>query len=316
MRRGFTLIELLVVIAILAVLIGLLLPAVQQAREAARKVQCRNQLKQIGLALHNYHEQAGVFPPGWVYDGRRSTSNYPTNCWGWSALVLPHLGESAVYNRINPGAGFAGGLDSSGANSPGAALGIEATVLEVFRCASDTGESLVSGGMAGTAALTYGARSNYPAVNGGLFLDLPPIGDQSGIFGENSRRQFRDMTDGASNCVLVGERCWIEFDSTGVGPSALWAGTRSGVPGQHSANGVALTVGNCAIPINVRPMGQIIPLGSGMADASWHGFSSQHAGGATFLLGDGSVRFINQQIDHRTYSFLGSVSDGRTIGEF
>src|SRR4051812_11484758 len=94
-RHGFTLIELLVVTAILAILIALLLPAVEQVREAARRVQCRNQLHQIGLALHNYHEQAGAVPPGWVYDRSRPASSAPTNCWGWSTLILPQLDQAA-----------------------------------------------------------------------------------------------------------------------------------------------------------------------------------------------------------------------------
>src|SRR5689334_12784473 len=100
-RRAFTLIELLVVIAIVSILLALLLPAVQQAREAARRTQCRGNLRQIGLALHNYHDQANAFPPGWVYDAGRLPASAPTNCWGWSAMILPQIDQAALYQHLN-----------------------------------------------------------------------------------------------------------------------------------------------------------------------------------------------------------------------
>ncbi len=316
-RRGFTLIELLVVIAIIAILIALLLPAVQQAREAARRAQCRNQLKQIGLALHNYHDTASVFPPGWVYDPNRAAANAPTNCWGWSAMILPHIDQAPLYNQLNLSVGFRGGLDAAGNNSNAGLNGPEATILPAFRCPSDVGVAQVmsSTGDPG-AGMTYGARSNYPAVNGGLLLDLPPITAQGGTFGENSKRGLRDLTDGSSHTVLVGERAWFSVDGTNVGPATLWAGTRSGTPGTEAANGVAFAVGNCVIPLNTRPQGDAIPLGSGIADGSWHAFSSRHAQGAHFLMADGAVRFVAQHIDYLTYGRLGTIADGNLIGEF
>src|SRR3954454_25192238 len=115
-RRGFTLIELLVVIAIIAILIALLLPAVQQAREAARRTQCKNNLKQIGLALHNYHDTCNSFPPGWIntWASNPPRSNFPGNSWGWNAMILPMMDQGNVYNQINWSVGFAGGLDAAG----------------------------------------------------------------------------------------------------------------------------------------------------------------------------------------------------------
>lgn len=316
-RRGFTLIELLVVIAIVAVLIALLVPAVQQAREAARRTQCRSNLKQLGLALHNYHDTSNTFPPGWVYDAARPAVSAPTNCWGWGAFILPSLDQSSLYNQLNLGTGFSGGLDGTGANSDSGVSGLESTALSVFRCPSDAGSERVLGSDTKSASgMVFGGRSNYPGVNGGLLLDLPPILHQGGTFGENSRRGLREMTDGSSNCVVVGERCWVEYRGSGAGPSALWAGTRSAFPGIETANGVALAVGQCVTPLNTPPAHPPNPFGAGLSDASWHGFSSMHAQGAQFLLGDGSVRFINQNVDYQTYVRLGNISDGVAIGDF
>lgn len=315
-RRGFTLIELLVVIAIIGILVALLLPAVQQAREAARGVQCRNNLKQIGLALHNYHDAAGSFPPGWIFDATRELAHAPTNCWGWSALILPELDQAALYNQLEFAVGFRGGLDASGNNSNSGVNGLEGTVLSVFRCPSDLGEQQVFGGAGSGPEMKYGSRSNYPGVNGGLLLDSLPLIDNGGTFGQNSRRGLRDMSDGSSNSVIVGERAWWNVEGLTIGPSALWAGTRSGTPGTNSANGVALAVGTCTIRINTRPMGGVIPLGSGTPDGSWHGFSGRHFQGAHFLMGDGAVRFVSETIDYSTYGRLGTLADGLPVVEF
>lgn len=316
-RRGFTLIELLVVIAVISILTALLLPAVQQAREAARRVRCGNNLKQIGLALHNYHDQFGVFPPGWVYDQNRITSMAPTNCWGWSALILPNLDQAALYNQLNLNAGFSGGLDTAGANSGSGVTGLERTVLAVFLCPSDPGADLVTSETTVSGeTMVYGGRSNYPGVNGDLMFDFPPIDHQGGIFGENSKRGLRDMTDGSSNCFLAGERSSWKTGVSGTGASALWAGTRSGEPGAELANGVAFAVGQCVVPLNTVSAQMPGLLGAGVSEASWHGFSSRHPTGAQFLLGDGSVRFTSTNMDFDTYRLMATVSDGSVPGEF
>jgi prepilin-type processing-associated H-X9-DG protein len=307
----------MVVMAIIGVLMAILLPAVQHLRENARQMQCRNNLKQIGLALHNYHGTARTFPPGWVYDSSRVPGRAPTNCWGWSAMTLPLLDQMALYNELDMSAGFSGGLDASGNNSNSGFTGPEAAKLSVFRCPSDVGSDQVLSGNGGPGfGMTYGGRSNYPGVNGGLLLDFMPLTDHGGTFGENSRRGLHDMTDGSSNSFIVGERAWIAVDGAGVGPAALWAGTRSGTPGTETANGVAFAVGNCVIPLNTPPVGGANPLGSGISDGSWHSFSSRHAQGANFLMGDGSVRFVSENIDYQTYGRLATIADGNVIGEF
>lgn len=317
MRRGFTLIELLVVITVIAVLTALLMPAVQQARESARRTQCRNHLRQIGLALHNYHDQAGVFPPGWVVDAARLPASAPGNSWGWSAFLLPQLDQSNLYGQLDLNRGFSGGLDIAGGTSGNPINGDEDIVLSVFLCPADPGPvHIQSESVHGSGLVTYGARSSYPGVNGGLFFDSLPVTDQGGLFGENSRRSFRDFTDGTSNSFAVGERLWIALSSGGAGPAALWAGIRTGIPGTPSPNACAMAVGQCIIPMNVETADVAVVLGSGAAEATWHGFSSHHFGGAHFLLADGSVRFVSESISDTTYAQLATIRDGAPTGEF
>src|SRR5579862_4502228 len=204
-RCGFTLIELLVVIAIIAVLVALLLPAVQQAREAARRSQCKNNLKQLGLALHNYHDTANTLPPGWI--GNAASSG---NCWGWGAMILPNLDQTVLYNALSstavgPKTGFGAVMMSFPAVS---AL---QTPLPVFRCPSDGGKSLVgpfpiNNTVGGTTQFI--GRTNYVGVVGSNinWSVVPTTSNANGAFSQNSLRNFRDFTDGLSCTFLVGER--------------------------------------------------------------------------------------------------------------
>jgi prepilin-type N-terminal cleavage/methylation domain-containing protein len=349
-KRGFTLIELLVVIAIIAILIALLLPAVQQAREAARRTQCKNNLKQIGLALHNYHDAHSVLPPGWVYDAARPATSFPTNMWGWNAFILPMLDQAPVYNQINFSNGFPGGLTAAGtdqAEGAGSLHGMEMSLIAALRCPSDRGLALVTFRGPGTlgsnsGVRVLGARSNYPGVNGGPFTDQTApatLTAQGGTFGGNSKVGIRNMTDGTSNVLVVGERKWWEIAGRRVGTSTLWAGVRNAVPGTTQfGNSYPLAIGNMVAKINQIPLinavqgvgeaafccggmnapGDIERSGSGqlVPDASWHGFTSDHTGGCHFLLGDGSVRFISENVDMTTYQRLSTIADGNTIGEF
>ncbi len=351
-NRGFTLIELLVVIAIIGVLIALLLPAVQQAREAARRASCKNNLKQLGLALHNYHDSHNTFPPGWVYDPNRAAAQYGGNMWGWNAMLLPMLDQSAVYNQINFAVGFAGGLSATGTEQvegPTSVHGPEISLLPTLRCPSDRGLVLTiyrGNGTAGNngGGRALGGRSNYVGVNGGLITAdiLPPntLSAQGGTFGGNSKVGIGKMADGTSNCLVIGEKRYKEIAARRVGMCAMWAGVR-GVDDalKQYANNYPLVIGHTLTKMNNLPfissdtangtLPYIRPdamntgafyeqsgLGRGLPDTYWHGFGSDHTGGAQFLLGDGSVRFISENVDMTTYARLGTVADGNVLGDF
>ena len=163
--------------------------------------------------------------------------------------------------------------------------------------------------------MNYGGRSNYVGVNGDLLLDFLPLTDNGGTFGMSSKHGLRDITDGTSNSVLVGERGWQDVSSTGIGPSAIWAGVRCGIPGTLTPNGVALAVRTCVIPLNMAPVGGVNPFGSGIANGSRRAFRSHHSNGAHFLMGGGAVRFVSQDIDDQIYGQLGTVADGSLFGE-
>ncbi len=307
-RRAFTLIELLVVIAIIAVLIALLLPAVQQAREAARRSQCKNNLKQLGLALHNYHDTANTIPPGYIGG----------NNWGWNTMLLPGLDQGPLYNLISgtvvtPLTGFGAVMSTFPAAPTSVAL---QTIIPALRCPSDVGSTTVA---AGGTPVNYG-RSNYVGSFGPSFgvssLMQTPLAtitfgvaiNPSGAFFVNSKRNFSTFTDGLSNTILAGERRSAGTQSgLAVGGDAIWAGTTNA--------GVAIA-GNGMI------MGeQVTPINSTVADnigttAHSTGFGSYHVGGGHFLMGDGAVRFISENINSSTYAYLGAISDNQVIGDF
>ncbi|MDB5385578.1 MAG: hypothetical protein JWM11_1224 [Planctomycetaceae bacterium] len=324
--RGFTLIELLVVIAIIAVLIALLLPAVQQAREAARRTQCKSSLKQIGIALHNYHETANTLPFGWAGDPSGANKG---GRWGWGSMILPNIDQAPLYNSFSS---FTG-------TSPlgGAATGFSAmmtsfpmpnplqTNLAVFRCPSDSGSTLVtsplSNGYSVSGTTTQFGRSNYAGVVGSVVNGSIPTtsnGAGNGAFSQNSKRNFRDFTDGLSNTFLVGEK-----RSAGLaggqyyGGDVIWAG----VPDETAAPPFAMHVGDCSPgdTLNIKTATAPTPT----TYIPYSGFSSSHVGGGHFLMGDGAVRFISENIASAqtvgvalTYQNLASVNDGQVIGDY
>src|SRR3954471_23128708 len=191
-RPAFTLIELLVVIAIIGILIGLLLPAVQKVRESAARTQCSNNLKQLGLACHSYHDVSQAFPPGYM-----ATAAAPdtTPGWGWGTLILPHLEQGNVFNQLN-------------LSQPLQTQAGVGTVLKVFVCPSDNPPtSSFPLTDAGGATVCLAGPSSYAATVGDDASEVDAV-TGNGIFYRNSRVRVTDITDGASTTTMLGDRAW------------------------------------------------------------------------------------------------------------
>jgi len=304
-RRGFTLVELLVVIAIIGILVGLLLPAVQAAREAARRMQCSNNLKQLGLAMHNYESAHKRFPSGTVYVWPLAPAPdlnvaIPQGNWGWGALVLPFIEQNNLHNQI----GVSQMSMPQSMDIP-ANLAAMRTPVPSFRCPSDNGPELNTGRLfssaSGNVANQSLATSNYVAVNSSNELRRNkgvPGGSANGMFAMNAGTKIGEITDGTSNTLMIGERCWQLAHNQGgmhINNAAVVFGTR-GVR-QNSEAGLAdcLAAGN--YKLNFRSFWPA-PNGSTAAGAR-RAFSSQHTGGAMFARADGSVSFVSDSIEAR-----------------
>jgi prepilin-type N-terminal cleavage/methylation domain-containing protein/prepilin-type processing-associated H-X9-DG protein len=266
-RRGFTLIELLVVMAVIAILIGLLLPAVQKVRDAAARMSCQNNLKQMGLACHNYHAALEKLPPGYT-----ATGAYPGTApgWGWGAYLLPYLEQSNVANQIN------------------LALPVEGqpairNVLKVFLCPSDplTATPFAITDPTGTT-ICLAAPSSYAATCGSDASEVDdPIGN--GIFYRNSTTRLTDITDGTSNTVMMGDRAWV--DSQGI-----WAGVPTNAVIRAGSTNPWPTVTGPG-PTLILAHNNWINIKTD-ADGGLDDFSSKHFNGVNLVFADGSVRFI------------------------
>ena len=293
-RRAFTLIELLVVIAIIAILIALLLPAVQQAREAARRTQCKNNLKQIGLGMHNYHDVYLTFPPG--YFTRTGTEN---GGWGWGSLILPQIDQAPLYNQMQVGVR---GLQEA------QNIDLALTVVSSYRCPSDIAPDVNDTlrrqlREAVTNDIRSLGTSSYVAVSGNG--DTATASNFNGIFRRDNPIRIRDITDGTSNTAMIGERCW---ELVGVPyRSGCWAGVGGAANPANDFDVMYFMGDSDAGRMN----------GTGVnSEGELDQFSSLHTGGAQFLLGDGSVRFISENIDGGTWENLGQRNDGQVIGEY
>ncbi|QDV50925.1 DUF1559 family PulG-like putative transporter [Gimesia fumaroli] len=311
-RRGFTLIELLVVIAIIAILIALLLPAVQQAREAARRSTCKNSLKQIGLALHNYHDVHRSYPPGYIARGVTfgQASSFETGSgFAWGTMVLPFMDQAPLYNQLN--------LDLDASVSPNIELGDEA--IPIFRCPSDTNQGVFTVSDGSNSYML--ASANYVGIYGyGSLTDDPGDPTDKGILFRNSNIKIRDITDGSSNTIVVGERSHqhqFVGASTVVEADSTWY---AAIPNVTRPSGMMMMPVEGSASLILGHVGQ----GTGMMsmqhppNTTNHiaNFSSKHEGGAHFLLGDGAVRFLSENIHYETFRYLGTISDGNVIGEF
>ena len=324
-RRAFTLIELLVVIAIIAVLIALLLPAVQQAREAARRSQCKNNLKQIGLALHNYHDTYLRFPCPFGIEALSGGAEQ----WGHSQWVglLPYMDQAPVFNQWNfnaPHEGWNGNQTL-----------VQNAKLPILKCPSSP--------LDGTSPNIPGAQlSHYFGISGavprGQFVDWTGINDQatnnSGVaeqpWGYTSNRgmmtwggkNISKCTDGTSNTIIEGEISNYVFDATGNvrddrRPSRRWSWAMGGLTGWRDW---APQVSNVCIRYapNSRVLGSNGLVWPGWDDASGSNcpLNSAHTGGVHVLMTDGAVRFISDNIDMGTLAILAVRDDGKPVGEF
>jgi len=296
-RSGFTLIELLVVIAIIAILIALLLPAVQQAREAARRTQCKNNMKQLGLALHNYHDSHRSFPSGWIGVQSGMPNIEGESGLGWGTMILPYLEQSNLYQSL---------VVELPMDDPLNRLALR-TYIPAYSCPSDPKPETFIIQDRNSTDLDL-AVSNYMGVFGTVELHdcenapgtAPVLSSgqcvSDGIFFHNSAVKMRDLVDGTSNTLMVGERTTFT-ESDGSKFYGTWAGA---LPEIEEA--AARIVGKAEEPPNQ---------GDHPED-----FGSSHVGGANFTLGDGSVHFISENIDEGVYQSLATRAGGEVVGEF
>lgn len=288
-RRGFTLIELLVVIAIIAVLIALLLPAVQHAREAARRSQCRNNLKQIGLALHNYEGSHRVFPMGVL--GSTSTSSATNQLHTWMTLQLPFLEQTALHKRYNFNVAFDHASNSA----------VVLTTIPAYLCPSHDQSQPVSGLW---GQCHYGANAGtQPGQNDGLLFPL-------------SNTTLRDVRDGTSQTIAASE---IAYDMGGWARGAIGGGGGGGGgSGGGGSQGWARAVlrwwqaaAACAKP-GINPP---VTTCNGSCERRFQ-FSSLHVGGVHALMTDGQVRFLNEKLDVNVQRSLSTRRGNEVVGEF
>ncbi len=355
-RIGFTLIELLVVIAIIATLVAILLPAVQQAREAARRSTCKNNLKQIALAIHNYHDTHGCIPPAWIMQTQKQTYGN----WSWGAFILPYVEQGPLYDALGVGQFTLAQMLNPNAN--GGRLTELQTGIPVFRCPSDiidviNGERQPNNDNAapfgGTSSPRPTATSNYVGINSSSHLTLHDGPDANsdnfarangmfvghdaaptaGSLYVNLAVRFADVTDGLSNTAMLGER-GLQLNDPAGGVFNCRGAIIFGV--KHNTS--ALTFQNGDVWGQAFVLAATIR-GEGNSGANMHrfgginfpneascrrGITSFHKGGAQFALGDGSVRFLSENIDFApltleadsTYEKLFGRNDGQVIGEF
>ena len=346
-RFGFTLIELLVVIAIIAILIALLLPAVQQAREAARRTECRNKMKQLALAMHNYHDAHGVFPYATLSDasldaGSAAPANLRTansslqglNKRGWVDL-LPYFDQAPLYNAANHHGAF-GSYDRASVGMAGDPFTngnakVVSTLLPIFICPSDDGDPYYRGNSANYriseqafANGMFGAKTSYD-MSVLRYSSSRTIWSAENrlwrrLFGPHSDSQIKDMYDGASNTVMLAHgtldvrngiaNTWGYSKWVGNGIDFATGAWSSSPRGGNTAFGIeGINFWWCCpwTPPETQVFGRT---------RNWGAPGSQHTGGTFVALADGSVRFVSENIDHLTRVRLARIGDRETVGEF
>lgn len=327
-KHGFTLVELLVVIAIIGILIGMLLPAVQQVREAARRMECSNKIRQLALACHNYHSAHDHFPSGVVTDKTldySSSNGLRESLTGfrgapWSVAVLPYIEQDNVYDNLEQdqefSRSFRAGLDTSAVNYiPGR------IPIETFKCPSigdqDFGIDYTGSDQAYPDSLApspgapngaIGSHSHYLGVTGGgvhgTHSEVQHTGRSNRVFYGNgilsvgSETRLTSITDGSSNTFMIGESNLQSWDMT-------WSSSF-----KNGGLAVAYTVAGCNIPPNTFDADSV---SSHTYDFVSRSFGGSHTGGTNFSNGDGSTHFISDNVDLNTYYFLGIRNDGSVV---
>lgn len=302
-RPGMTLVELLVVIAIVAVLIGLLLPAVQRVREAASQTGCRNNLKQIGLALHSFHDSAGRLPPGYLFDDAYTPApwvilnTHPG--WGWAAYLLPHLEQGPLAKQIRWDVALEDPVHDT----------VRTQVVKTFVCPSDLNTGVFTVLTQVNHAICEAATNSYAACYGfgGQIGEYPTLGN--GIFFRNSRTRLNEIPDGTSTTVAVGERGAI----FGQVP---WAGTITDGTVRTHPNAPVFVMSVEEAPTMVLARTSYYTLSRDYADL--YDFYSPHPGIGLFLFADGSVRALRATTSSDVWLAIGTRDGGEvvSVGDF
>ncbi len=328
LRRAFTLIELLVVIAIIGTLVGLLVPAVQKVREAAGRMSCSNNLKQIGVALHNYHDTNRMFPPGYT-DGNTNPNSTPDNDvgpgWGWAAYLLPFVEQDTLYKQIDFTKPVGVGPNAAVCQVP----------VRLYQCPSDgfIRDTFVVYDSSFSTPIATVASANYVGCNGWIECFNGAGGNPGtagndglvggsgtggvGLFYRNSRTKIASVKDGLSNTIFVGERSSDHAPVTWTGAIAggrcpAWMANQPPTP-------YAPPPGP---PYDNADFGEAFVLAHGNAthvpSADFPIFDpdvfySMHTHGANFLFGDGSVHFLSSSINPYTYQYLCTIAGGETF---
>ena len=338
-RKGVTILDVLVVLVILVVLAAVLLPGVGRHGEASRRSDCKNKLKQIGLAMHNYLETHNTFPPGWVAVRGPSSGEQERSAYGWGTYIIPFIESSPLYKSID----FKADDPTFQTQAQFSFRQFAQTAMPIYRCPSDLGESQDR-----TSSVALMGTTNYV---GNFGVGIPLLEHESqmmqGVFGCNSRIRIRDLRDGTTNVVLAGERllprvgtAWTEgrldgpFNSywagipRGTNPLAIVGTVTDGDITELDSDEAMLNHkgqlnGYNRVPQQVRGIainktinGQRVSSGELVGKSVSGGFNSYHPGGAQIMLGDGSVKFVSESVDPNTWINLMRRSDGEQLGEF
>jgi len=312
LRPAFTLIELLVVIAIIAILIALLLPAVQQAREAARRTQCKNNLKQLGLGLHNYHDTYLVFPMANVV---RFDNAVRGDGWTWHARILPYMDQAALFNRVSG----VMGTDVGNQNSTEQLLAGRDTKLTVFQCPSHPSGPIQNGSKNGYQISNYNGVTGSVCFNDDQLDAATDVGySGDGMFFMNSRVRIGDVTDGTSNTFLVAEvQDELMGDNGGSNNLRLPGSDRRYNFSDNSDGNPPTDITEYLVGMELNdPINANHRDTSGFYNNTGEYAGSYHVGGAQFLMSDGSVRFVSQNINMNLYQAVGTRAKGEVTGEF